>query len=181
MSHAIEQLAYLAATVLFIFSLYWMNAPKTARRAVQAGVAGMTLAVLATWFQPQIVHRLESGFGMTGVINAIPYVFAAVAMVLWGRHSDRTGERPFHVAAAYALGGVGLIATALMTDPFALTLTSLPLPGSAVPSQVFLVTGLSPSPSGTSGVGANAFVTAIPVPTTPATGAPPPPSAGAFA
>ena len=29
MSHAIEQLAYLAATVLFIFSLYWMNAPKT--------------------------------------------------------------------------------------------------------------------------------------------------------
>jgi MFS family permease len=68
-------------------------------------------------FQPQIVHRLESGFGMTGVINAIPYVFAAVAMVLWGRHSDRTGERPFHVSAAYALGGVGLIATALMTDP----------------------------------------------------------------
>src|SRR5580693_8288319 len=57
MSHAIEQLAYLAATVLFIFSLYWMNAPKTARRAVQAGVAGMTLAVLATWFQPQIVHH----------------------------------------------------------------------------------------------------------------------------
>ncbi len=68
-------------------------------------------------FQPQIVHRLAEGFGMTGVINAIPYVFAAVAMILWGRHSDHTGERPRHVAIAYAVGAIGLIATALMTDP----------------------------------------------------------------
>lgn len=68
-------------------------------------------------FQPQIVHRLAAGFGLTGVINAIPYVFAAVAMILWGRHSDRTGERPRHVAIAYSVGASGLIATALMTDP----------------------------------------------------------------
>ena len=68
-------------------------------------------------FQPQIVHRLAAGFGMTGVINAIPYVFGACAMVLWGRHSDRTGERPRHVAIAYSVGATGLIATALMTDP----------------------------------------------------------------
>jgi MFS family permease len=68
-------------------------------------------------FQPQIVHRLSEGFGMTGVINAIPYVFAAGAMVLWGRHSDHTGERPRHVAIAYSVGATGLVATALMTDP----------------------------------------------------------------
>jgi ACS family tartrate transporter-like MFS transporter len=68
-------------------------------------------------FQPQIVHRLAEGYGMTGFINAIPYVFAAAAMVLWGRHSDSTGERPRHVAIAYAVGAIGLIATALMTDP----------------------------------------------------------------
>jgi MFS family permease len=68
-------------------------------------------------FQPQIVHRLAEGFGMTGVINAIPYVFAAGAMVLWGRHSDHTGERPRHVAIAYTIGAIGLIGTALMTDP----------------------------------------------------------------
>ena len=68
-------------------------------------------------FQPQIVHRLSEGFGMTGVINAIPYVFAACAMVLWGRHSDHTGERPRHVAIAYSVSAAGLIATALMTDP----------------------------------------------------------------
>lgn len=68
-------------------------------------------------FQPQIVHRLAAGFGMTGVINAIPYVFAAAAMILWGHHSDRTGERPRHVAIAYSVGAIGLVATALMTDP----------------------------------------------------------------
>ena len=68
-------------------------------------------------FQPQIVNRLAAGFGMTGVINAIPYIFAAAAMILWGRHSDHTGERPRHVAIAYSVGAIGLVATALMTDP----------------------------------------------------------------
>jgi len=75
-------------------------------------------------FQPQIVHRLSAGFGMTGLINAVPYIFAAIAMVLWGRHSDHTGERPRHVAAAYSVGAAGLIATAMMTDPV-LTMTML--------------------------------------------------------
>lgn len=68
-------------------------------------------------FQPQIVHRLAEGFGMTGVINAIPYVFAAGAMVWWGRHSDHSGERPRHIAAAYAVSAIGLTATAMMVDP----------------------------------------------------------------
>ncbi|MGA3402342.1 MAG: MFS transporter [Acetobacteraceae bacterium] len=75
-------------------------------------------------FQPQIVHRLAAGFGMTGLINAIPYVFGATAMVLWGRHSDHTGERPRHVAIAYYVAATGLIATSLMTDPI-LTMTML--------------------------------------------------------
>src|SRR5580700_7186636 len=57
MSRAVEHLAYLVAAVLFIFSLHWMNTPKTARRGVMAGVAGMALAILATWIQPQIVHH----------------------------------------------------------------------------------------------------------------------------
>ncbi|MBV8890044.1 MAG: MFS transporter [Alphaproteobacteria bacterium] len=70
-------------------------------------------------FQPQIVRKLAEGFGTIGVINAIPYVFAAVAMVLWGRHSDRTGERAGHTAIGYLVGGAGLAACAMMTDPVA--------------------------------------------------------------
>ena len=75
-------------------------------------------------FQPQIVHRLAAGFGMTGLINAIPYVFAACAMVLWGRHSDRTGERPRHAAIGYSVSAIGLIATSMMMDPV-LTMVTL--------------------------------------------------------
>jgi ACS family tartrate transporter-like MFS transporter len=68
-------------------------------------------------FQPQIVHKLSEGFGMTGIINAIPYVFGVFAMILWGRHSDRTGERAGHTAIGYSVGAIGLIGCALMTDP----------------------------------------------------------------
>ena len=50
--------SYLIATVLFIFSLHWMNDPKTARRAVLAGSAAMTIAVLSTWGQAIVVHHL---------------------------------------------------------------------------------------------------------------------------
>src|SRR5438876_1606050 len=57
MTYAVAQAAAILATALFIFSLYWMNDPKTARHAVVAGVAGMLVAVLATWFQPAIVHH----------------------------------------------------------------------------------------------------------------------------
>lgn len=69
-------------------------------------------------FQPQIVRKLAEGFGTIGLINAIPYVFGACAMIVWGRHSDHTGERSGHTAIAYSLAAAGLIACALMTDPF---------------------------------------------------------------
>src|SRR5271156_1550751 len=69
-------------------------------------------------FQPQIVRKLAEGFGTIGLIDAIPYVFGACAMIVWGRHSDRTGDPPGHTARAYSLAAVGLTACALTTDPF---------------------------------------------------------------
>src|SRR5580658_1756552 len=101
--HAVEQLAYLAATVLFIFSLYWMNAPKTARRAVQAGVAGMALAVLATWIQPQIVHHgLIVVALIAGVAVGIPLSMVSLTAV------------PQRTALSHAFGGLaaGLVGAA---------------------------------------------------------------------
>jgi len=55
--HLVGELSAVLATALFIFALYWMNDPKTARRGVIAGVVGMTVAVLATWIQPEIIHH----------------------------------------------------------------------------------------------------------------------------
>ena len=42
---SLAQLAYIVASALFIFSLYWMNNPQTARKSVRAGVIAMLLAV----------------------------------------------------------------------------------------------------------------------------------------
>ena len=58
MSGHLVQFAYLVATALFVFALHWMNTPATARRGVYAGVIGMTLAVVATWARPEVVHHL---------------------------------------------------------------------------------------------------------------------------
>ena len=58
MTDWLVQFGYLVASALFIFALHWMNDPKTARRGVSAGVAGMAIAVVATWAQPAVVHHL---------------------------------------------------------------------------------------------------------------------------
>src|SRR5262249_29210332 len=48
----LTQASYLAAAALFILSLRWLSDPKTARRGVAAGVAGMTAAVGGTLLHP---------------------------------------------------------------------------------------------------------------------------------
>ncbi len=78
MMASLMQFAAIAATALFIFSLHWMNDPKTARRGVIAGVVGMTVAVGATWIQPQIVHHgwillaIGAGFVLGVPLSLVP-------------------------------------------------------------------------------------------------------------
>ena len=54
-----------------------------------------------------------------GLITAIPFAFGAVAMVLWARHADRTGERVWHVTLPLLLGGVVIPAALYLDSPFA--------------------------------------------------------------
>jgi ACS family tartrate transporter-like MFS transporter len=68
-------------------------------------------------FLPQIVNRFGVGVGLNGLISALPYAAAAVAMVLWGLHSDRTHERRLHTAAACALNFVSLAACVFLHNP----------------------------------------------------------------
>ncbi len=73
-------------------------------------------------FLPQIIKRFGVSDVQTGFINAIPFAFAAVAMVLWGLHSDRTGERNKHCAAACMLNFITLAACTLVANPYLLML-----------------------------------------------------------
>jgi len=78
----------------------------------QAGSYGLTL-----WI-PQIVRGIsvQSDF-VTGMITAIPYAAAAVAMILVGASSDRTGERFWHVAIPSFVGAAGFAASAFVHSP----------------------------------------------------------------
>ncbi|MBE3557717.1 MAG: MFS transporter [Ktedonobacteraceae bacterium] len=73
---------------------------------------------------PQIVKRLfgESNDFYVSLITMIPYIFAFVGMILVANHSDRTGERRMHVFIPVLVGGVGLLLSALITQPPWLTL-----------------------------------------------------------
>jgi MFS family permease len=68
-------------------------------------------------FLPQIVRRFGVSVGMNGLISALPFAAAAVGMVLWGFHSDRTGERTLHAAAACFLNFAGLALCVFLKDP----------------------------------------------------------------
>jgi ACS family tartrate transporter-like MFS transporter len=51
------------------------------------------------------------GFALS-TITSLPFVAALIAMVLVGRHSDRTGERKLHVAGCALTAAVGLLLAA---------------------------------------------------------------------
>lgn len=78
---------------------------------IVSGMYGVSL-----WL-PQIVKA----FGMTdvrvGFVTAIPYLVAAVVLVLWARHSDQTGERRWHALVPCVVGAAGLAASTMTGDP----------------------------------------------------------------
>jgi ACS family tartrate transporter-like MFS transporter len=65
---------------------------------------------LALWM-PTMVQGISGGSDfVVGALSALPYLGAAVGMVLVGRHSDVTGERRFHVAVpTFAAAGCFLV------------------------------------------------------------------------
>jgi ACS family tartrate transporter-like MFS transporter len=65
------------------------------------------LYTLGIW-APQIIKQLGVSSMTVGYLNAIPPIVSVVAMVLWSRHSDRTGERTWHVILACLTAAAGL-------------------------------------------------------------------------
>ncbi len=52
----------------------------------------------------------------SGLLFSLPYLVAAVLMILNSRSSDRTGERRGHAALAYGVSGICLIASVWLKD-----------------------------------------------------------------
>jgi MFS family permease len=76
---------------------------------VYSGAAGASSA-LALW-QPQLIKSFGLSNFETGMLNAVPYGIAAVWMILWAKHSDRTGERVMHNALPLGWMALAMVAT----------------------------------------------------------------------
>jgi MFS family permease len=86
---------------------------------------GITYGLYAVgFFLPTIVAGFQEQYGThlsiieRGLVTSVPYVVAAIVMIPWARHSDRTGERVWHVAIPAIVGGVSIPLALYMTDPY---------------------------------------------------------------
>ena len=116
-----------------------------------------------SFWLPQIIK----GFGglsnwQVGLITMIPSAFAAVTMYLWGRHSDKTGERVWHVFLPAIIGGTSLAISGFLTGTPALALVALTIGAmgiyAALPTFWTLPTAML---SGTAAAGGIALINSI--------------------
>jgi MFS family permease len=69
------------------------------------------------FFLPLIIKGFGLSNAQTGFVTAIPNFCGVVAIIWWGRHSDRHRERVRHSAGALVLGGLGLAAASFVSQP----------------------------------------------------------------
>ena len=99
----LTEILYLVSTGLFVFSLKWMNDPKTARRAVACGVSAMILAVVGTLLHREIVDFTWIAVAaVLGTMVGVPLSWVPLTAV------------PQRTALSHAFGGLaaGLVGTA---------------------------------------------------------------------
>lgn len=121
---------------------------------VYFGVVAATFGV-SLWL-PTLIRSLSGVSNLKlGVLSAIPYVAAALAMVLVGLHSDHSGERRWHTAVPAFAGAVALSGAAYATSVGAAILAL-----SVAVLSVFCMigpfwtmpTGLLPAPAAAAGI-----------------------------
>jgi MFS transporter, ACS family, tartrate transporter len=97
--------------------------------ALAAIYFSVVLAIYGVSFWlPQMLQTLGTASSATvALVSAIPYVAAAVAMVVVGGHSDRTGERRWHVALSALAGAAGFAIAALVPTSLVWSLAALSL------------------------------------------------------
>ena len=70
-----------------------------------------------SFFLPQIVKAFGVTNVQAGLIAALPYVVGVVAIVLWGRRSDRKLERRYHLAFPLLVAAGGIALSTALPDP----------------------------------------------------------------
>lgn len=101
-----------------------LTSPRTwALAVVYFGIAYGLYAL--AFFLPSIIGGLTQTYGLrlsllqVGLVTAVPYSFAAVAMFLWSRHADRRREHVWHVAIPLLIGGAAIPVALYLHHPIA--------------------------------------------------------------
>ncbi|AYF90525.1 MULTISPECIES: MFS transporter [unclassified Pseudomonas] len=87
---------------------------------------------LAFWMPSIIKSTGVTNTLHIGLLTAIPYGVALVAMLLNARHSNRTGERRLHAAIPAFIGGTGLILSAVFAHSPVLSVLFLTVAASGI-------------------------------------------------
>ncbi len=70
-----------------------------------------------SFFLPQIVKAFGLDNSTSILVSAIPAMVGVAGSILWGRHSDHTGERKGHLLISLALASGGTAACAILPSP----------------------------------------------------------------
>ncbi len=113
MSSSLATVAYIAATILFILSLGGLSNQTTALRGNLYGMVGMTLAVLATVFGPQVTAA-----GLPWIIGAMAI---GAGIGLYAARTVQMTQMPELVALMHSMVGLAamLVGFATFIDPTA--------------------------------------------------------------
>src|SRR3990172_5268207 len=113
MSATLATVSYIGATILFILSLGGLSNPETSRRGNLYGIVGMTIAVLATVFGPNVTAA------------GIPWIIGAMAVGgsvgVYAARLVKMTQMPELVALMHSLVGLAamLVGYANYIDPAA--------------------------------------------------------------
>lgn len=102
-----------------------LNRYVLAAALVYAGASGASQC-LSLW-QPQIIKAFGLSTLETGLLNSVPFGIAAILMLWWGKHSDRTEERVWHSGLPLAAVAVSLMLVAFTGSSLTLTIALLVL------------------------------------------------------
>lgn len=113
MSASLVTVSYIGATILFILSLGGLSNQETSRRGNLYGMVGMTLAVLATVFGPQVTAA-----GLPWIIGAM---LVGAVIGLYAARTVQMTQMPELVALMHSMVGMAavLVGFATYVDPVA--------------------------------------------------------------
>ena len=112
MSEGLVTISYIAATILFIKSLGGLSNPESSRQGNYFGIAGMTIAILATVFGPQIT-------GINSLLTILICMSIGGSVGVFAAIKVKMTEMPELVALMHSLVGLAavLVGYANYIDP----------------------------------------------------------------